>query len=175
MRGVDEVAPDVIGEAMADACSDGGDRAQGTIPEKVRHADLDTHRFESKTGFAYLNAIFFRRHRRILVRPILACLAIIAILFAAAVVASVYQPNIKSLVSRPDAILPMLITFGWQWAFVIYLVAVPILIAFVTFVPDRPASTGTIDVEVKGDSGHVINAAVVGLAVFAGLACMEPS
>ena len=71
------------------------------------HADLDTHRFESKTGFAYLNAIFFRRHRRILVRPILACLAIIAILFAAAVVASVYQPNIKSLVSRPDAILPM--------------------------------------------------------------------
>lgn len=71
-----------------------------------------------------------------------------------------------------SALVGMLITFGWQWAFVIYLVAVPILIAFVTFVPDRPASTGTIDVEVKGDSGHVINAAVVGLAVFAGLACM---
>ena len=77
--------------------------------KEFKHADLDTHRLESKTGFAYLNAIFFRRHRRILVRPIIVRLVIIAILFAAAVVASAYQPNVKSLVSRPDAILPVFV------------------------------------------------------------------
>ena len=65
--------------------------------------------FEGKTGFAYLNALFFRRHRRILVRPIIVRLAIIAIIFAAAIVASVYQPDVKSLVSRPSAILPVFV------------------------------------------------------------------
>lgn len=77
--------------------------------KEFSNADLDTHRLENKTGFAYLNAIFFRRHRRILVKPILVRLVIIAILFAVAVVASVYEPNVKSLVSRPDAILPMFV------------------------------------------------------------------
>lgn len=77
--------------------------------KEFKHADLDTRRLESKTGFAYLNAIFFRRHRRILVRPIIACLAIIAILFVVAVVVSIYQPNVKSLVSRPDTILPVFV------------------------------------------------------------------
>jgi len=77
--------------------------------KEFKHADLDTHMFEGKTGFAYLNALFFRRHRRILVRPIIVRLAIIAIIFAAAIVASVYQPDVKSLVSRPSAILPVFV------------------------------------------------------------------
>lgn len=77
--------------------------------KEFKHADLDTNRLENKTGFAYLNAIFFRRHRRILVRPIIVRLVIIVILFVAAVVASTYQPNVKVLVSRPDAILPVFV------------------------------------------------------------------
>jgi MFS family permease len=71
-----------------------------------------------------------------------------------------------------SALVGALIAFGWRWAFAIYLVAVPILVAFVTLVPDRPASVGVADVETESDSGHAINAAVVGLAVFAGLTCM---
>lgn len=71
-----------------------------------------------------------------------------------------------------SALVGVLIAFGWHWAFAIYLIAVPILIAFVILVPDRPVPVGMADVEVEGDSGHVINAAIVGLAVFAGLTCM---
>jgi hypothetical protein len=77
--------------------------------KEFKHADLDTHRLESKTGFAYLNAIFFRRHRHILVKPIIIRLVIIAILFAVAAVASTHEPKVKSLISRPDTILPVFV------------------------------------------------------------------
>ena len=77
--------------------------------KEFEHADLDTHRLESKTGFAYLNAIFFCRHRRILVKPIIIRLVIIVILFAVAVVVSVHEPDVKSLVSRPGEILPVFV------------------------------------------------------------------
>lgn len=68
--------------------------------------ELREDRFGKRTGFAYLNAIFFARHRRLLTKPIRIRLMIIAILFVAGVVASFFLPNeIKGRFS-PGDLLP---------------------------------------------------------------------
>ncbi len=56
-------------------------------------SDLKSTAFENRTGFAYLNAVFFERHKRLLVKPILLRLAITAALFLAAAVVSYFKPD----------------------------------------------------------------------------------
>ncbi len=81
-----------------------------------RDAELKLHKFDSKEGFAYLNAIFFDRHRRLFVRPILIRLAIIAILSAGAIVVSFFSPHPFEPI-RPGVILP-------AFVFILYLVSI---------------------------------------------------
>lgn len=81
-----------------------------------RDAELKLHKFDDKEGFAYLNAIFFDRHRRLFVRPILIRLAIIAIVSAGAVVVSFLSPHLFESV-RPGVILP-------AFVFILYLVSI---------------------------------------------------
>ena len=69
-------------------------------------SDLKPDRFENKKGFAYLNALFFERHRRLLVKPIIIRLVIAAVLFCAAVVASRFIPDLIKPLSNPGAVLP---------------------------------------------------------------------
>ncbi len=69
-------------------------------------SDLKPGRFENKTGFAYLNALFFERHRRLLVKPVMIRLAIIAVLFCAGAVASFFMPKLTGNLPGPGGMLP---------------------------------------------------------------------
>lgn len=79
--------------------------------------DLRTDRYEKKKGFAYLNAIFFMRHRRLLVKPILNRLAIILILFTGGVAASFFLPDIAEKNINPGDIIP-------AFVFIMYVVSI---------------------------------------------------
>jgi len=72
-------------------------------------ADLRAGIFDNKEGFAYLNAIFFKRHGRLLIKPILMRLAIIAALFFACIAASYYIPDFLRPASKPDSLLPVFV------------------------------------------------------------------
>lgn len=56
-----------------------------TQEQKHTAEQLRPGRFSGKSGYAYLNAIFFSRHRRLLIQPVQRRLAIIGGLFAAGV------------------------------------------------------------------------------------------
>lgn len=92
--------------------------ADVTVREKDFSAsDLKPGRFERKTGFAYLNALFFERHRRLLVKPVIIQLAIIAVLFCAAVIASFFNPKLDGSLPGPGTVLPLFV-------FILYLVSI---------------------------------------------------
>lgn len=59
-----------------------------TLPGKVNH----------KTGYEYLNAIFFARHRRMLVKPILIRLGIIAAAFLIILIVMLIKPQLSSYI-----------------------------------------------------------------------------
>ncbi|WP_379160353.1 hypothetical protein [Paenibacillus sp. sgz5001063] len=61
---------------------------------------LRSGQFEEKTGYAYLNAIFFSRHKRFLVQPIQRRLLIIGALFAAGLMILLAEPASFSKVAR---------------------------------------------------------------------------
>lgn len=70
-------------------------------------ADLVTNRFADKKGYAYLNAIFFDRHKRLLIRPVLIELGIVAALFLAGVIAQIIAPSVMhDSVDKADNALP---------------------------------------------------------------------
>ncbi|AIQ22803.1 hypothetical protein NSQ90_07925 [Paenibacillus sp. FSL H7-0737] len=52
--------------------------------------------FQGKTGYAYLNAIFFSRHKRLLIQPIQRRLTIICVLFIVAVLMMLISPETSS-------------------------------------------------------------------------------
>lgn len=79
--------------------------------------ELNLTKFDNKTGFDYLNSIFFERHKRILVKPIIVRLAIIAVSFAAAIIAPMFIKNAFKLLSDPTKILPFFI-------FIMYLISI---------------------------------------------------
>lgn len=84
--------------------------ADVAVKEKeFKEADLKTHRFECKKGFAYLNSLFYERHKRILVKPVLIELVIVVVLFAVAIAAALYVPDFLELLSVPGRVLPVLV------------------------------------------------------------------
>jgi hypothetical protein len=74
--------------------------------EEFSDEDLRADRFGKKKGFAYLNAIFFMRHKRLFVKPILTRLAIIGTLFAAGVIISFFLPGIPEGRFAPGDVIP---------------------------------------------------------------------
>ena len=71
-------------------------------------AELRSGKYEKLNGFAYLNAIFFDRHRRLLVKPVLLRLKVIAVLFCAALAASFFVPEqLGKLAMRRMSFLPL--------------------------------------------------------------------
>jgi len=56
-------------------------------------SDLKSNKYENKRGYAFLNALFFERHRRLLIRPVLIRLGIIAVIFVAGVAALNLMPG----------------------------------------------------------------------------------
>jgi hypothetical protein len=72
-------------------------------------SDLQSKKFEKKKGFAYLNAIFFERHKLLLVKPVLIRIVCIAILWVAAVIASHFIPDFADKFSNANAILPLFV------------------------------------------------------------------
>ena len=74
--------------------------------KEFTESDLKSDRFENKKGFAYLNAIFFERHKRLLVKPIIIRVVIVAVLFCAAIAASFFVPEFLKPISNPGKILP---------------------------------------------------------------------
>lgn len=78
--------------------------------KEFKAEDLNSHKFDEKKGFAYLNAIFFERHKRLLVKPIFIRLVIIAVLFIGCVILSVCLPEFnKQLATQKDNILPIFV------------------------------------------------------------------
>jgi hypothetical protein len=54
--------------------------------KEFSETDLKSNKYENKRGYAFLNALFFERHRRLLIRPVLIRLGIVAVIFLAVVV-----------------------------------------------------------------------------------------
>jgi hypothetical protein len=75
-----------------------------TVMAKSRFADVqlkekdltktNAKKFERLSGYRYLNAIFFERHKRMLVRPMLIMIAIVLFLFLAAVCTLYFVPDV---------------------------------------------------------------------------------
>lgn len=59
--------------------------------EQLKH-----QRFQGKTGYDYLNAIFFSRHKRFLIQPIIRRLIIIASIFTLAALIMLIKPEMSS-------------------------------------------------------------------------------
>lgn len=63
--------------------------------KKMTSEELQNNRFIQKQGYEYLNAIFFLRHRKILVSPIKFRVAIIGTLSVAGIIALFFFPEVK--------------------------------------------------------------------------------
>lgn len=64
------------------------------ISEKdFSNSDLNSQMFNNKEGFEYLNAIFFKRHKKLLYKPMYIQLAIIGIVFILGVISEFIFPN----------------------------------------------------------------------------------
>lgn len=77
--------------------------------KEFSESDLKSSRFENKDGFAYLNAIFFERHKRLMVTPIIRRLIGIAVLFIAAIVISYLMPSFIEPLANPSTVLPVFV------------------------------------------------------------------
>ncbi|AIQ57257.1 hypothetical protein [Paenibacillus borealis] len=62
-----------------------------TREQQYTAEQLDHGQFAGKSGYAYLNAIFFSRHRRLLIHPVQRRLVIIGALFAAALLTMLFS------------------------------------------------------------------------------------
>lgn len=67
---------------------------------KLKENDLSSNPIvqnfvEKKSGYEYLNAIFFQRHRRILIRPILIQLGIITVVFVVGIIVLIVSNEVK--------------------------------------------------------------------------------
>ena len=65
---------------------------------KMTKEDLSPRLYEKKHGYDYFNALFFRRHKRIMVNPIKTRVIVIAAIFVIASVALIFMPE-----QRPEA------------------------------------------------------------------------
>lgn len=80
---------------------------------KIRNKDfseenLKSGRFNHKKGYAYLNALFFERHKRLLLKPVFIRVAVIAAAFAVCLLASfVFPESSEVLIKLKDGILPI--------------------------------------------------------------------
>lgn len=78
-----------------------------TLREKnFSPAALSISEFDNKQGFDYLNAIFFKRHRWLLVKPILLRLGIIVIVTIAFTIVTFLSNGVQKWFSDPTHILP---------------------------------------------------------------------
>lgn len=63
-------------------------------------AVLSSGKFEDKKGYEYLNAIFFERHKKLLVTPIIRWLFIIGVVFAASTAAAFLFPGMVGVLDQ---------------------------------------------------------------------------
>lgn len=81
-----------------------------TLKEKnFSKTDLNSDKFDKKKGFAYLNAIFFERHKDILVKPLLIRIISIAIIWVAALVTSYFVPDFVNDFPSANEIVPFFV------------------------------------------------------------------
>lgn len=144
--------------------------------KEFKDSELKSNKFKNKEGFAYLNTIFFERHRRLLVKPVLIQLAVITVLFLAATAAGYFVPKFIKPLSNPSTILP-------GFVFIMYLVSIgervckamfyncDISLLRYSFYRDRNAILSNFKVRLLHVAGlnliiaFAISAAVIGLAL----------
>ncbi|HEX3026532.1 MAG TPA: hypothetical protein VHR42_04830, partial [Clostridia bacterium] len=79
------------------------------FPDQTGSAEHDCEQNE-KRGFEYLNAIFFRRHRRLMIRPVMIRLGITGALLIAAIAASLLLPGFeKQMRGLQNNLLPVFV------------------------------------------------------------------
>lgn len=71
-----------------------------TKEQDFSKAQLSPDLFQGKSGYAYLNAIFFSRHRRFLIQPIQRRLIIIGALFAAGLAVMIISPDVFATLAQ---------------------------------------------------------------------------
>lgn len=80
--------------------------------KKMSKEDLDSRSFNKKEGYEYLNALFFKRHRRIMVTPIRNRLIIIGLIFLICMYFVIFMPenrnDIVSQIQKSTALLVFL-------------------------------------------------------------------
>ena len=74
--------------------------------KKINAEDLKNKLFEKKTGYEYLNSLFFHRHKRIVAKPMKWRLYIIALIFLLAAIALLYAPISEAHKEKLLGLLP---------------------------------------------------------------------
>lgn len=87
--------------------------------KKMDTEDLKTNLFDKKTGYDYLNALFFHRHRRIMVKPMKNRLYIISAIFLITAVVLIFAPISNADKEEILAILPNSTPTFVFWMYVI--------------------------------------------------------
>lgn len=63
--------------------------------KKMRKEELDSSKYSNKEGYEYLNALFFLRHRRIMVLPVQRRLIIIGVMLLIGIALTVFAPHLR--------------------------------------------------------------------------------
>ncbi|MCM8709532.1 hypothetical protein M2651_00660 [Clostridium sp. SYSU_GA19001] len=79
--------------------------------KKLSKEVLSSKAYEKKEGYEYLNAIFFSRHRKMLVNPIKLRVIIIAVLFIAVSILIILVPNVREKISKDILIIAPALVF----------------------------------------------------------------
>ena len=74
--------------------------------KKINAEELKNKLFEKKTGYEYLNSLFFHRHKRIVAKPMKWRLYIIALIFLLAAIALLYAPISEAHKEKLLGLLP---------------------------------------------------------------------
>ncbi|NLM35568.1 MAG: hypothetical protein GX206_09040 [Clostridiales bacterium] len=81
--------------------------------------ELKTNRFEKKTGYDYLNSLFFYRHKKIIEKPMKVLLAVIAVIFILAALVLIFGPISQDDKQKLLDILPNSTPFFVFWMYMI--------------------------------------------------------
>lgn len=88
------------------------------IKEKeFSESELNSNRFNNRKGFDYLNAIFFARHKKLLVRPVLIRCGIVLVAFVITILIGMFNKEEIAKLNNPGIILP-------AFVFVMYFISI---------------------------------------------------
>lgn len=86
--------------------------------KKIGYDNLNSAKFDNKKGYDYLNSIFFSRHIKLVIRPIKIIVAIIIVVFIAALFTSLFVFPDKKI-----EIIKIIKSSSPVWVFILYMIS----------------------------------------------------